>query len=184
MKRLNRNNYVDVLKYAFVDHELARTTALPDELKYESSVLYCYGTMWHAALMSILFVPKFKLIRGCIFLYTFHESPEFDAEREALLLKLEDADDKTWTDEVSNYNWIELEAAIIGSYGPQTEGDDGEFAVDEFFDVVSRAMMRSWSGILKTEYPDHQVTVRILPPEEVGANIGVGFSQRRPRRQT
>lgn len=126
--------------------------------------LYSYGVCIDALLYSSLFTPELIEIDSSVLLKSRVSNKEAIEE-----FRKSNKEGKSDLSQIeSNFNWIE-----VGSIFANRESSEEE-------DVLLATKIRdAWEAWLRYLYPNRRFIVRIIPPEETGETIGVGFHEDR-----
>jgi hypothetical protein len=125
--------------------------------------LYCFGNATEAILYSTLFLPDIEEFCGRVVLSVPISDPE-GRKRFVSAVESEDADREEM---VASFNWIEV--GYVFSKRRSTDEED---------EVLATLIAESWRNLLKGRYPERQFIVRVIPPEETGSTVGVGFVEK------
>lgn len=123
--------------------------------------LFSYGASRDALSYARLFSPDFVEVEGSVLLASFKDINSPQQFREA---KRTEA--TTLTDLEENFNWIEPSYVLADR--PKTDREE---------ELLCRFIASSWDAYLKARFPERTFAVRLIPAEETGDTLGVGFSE-------
>lgn len=127
-----------------------------------------FGSPLEALMYSRLFWPEFIEIEGMIFL---KESMEYEDDRQRLADALERyGGNRTQTEQ--SFNLVEVPSTLFTRHkGDTTEVED---------QWLAQRLVQMWLAGLRHSYPDRDLVVKVLDPEDTGDEVGVIFYQHRP----
>jgi hypothetical protein len=127
--------------------------------------LHCFGGSAGALLYAALFVPELVEVEGCVFLKDLGVKPAGGWDEVAAGTRAARAESpERLRRYVDSFNWVELPHLFASR-----DGSDGE---DE---LLAEVLAQAWRGRLKDLFPDRRFKVRVIPAEETGYALVLGF---------
>jgi hypothetical protein len=129
--------------------------------------LHAHGNFSDALLYSVLFVPEFIEVEGCVFLKEIGVEPQGGKkELAAGIHQARARSTEALKRYVDSFNWVEVPYLI-----------NNQTASDAEIEVLAELIMQTWLARLNDAFPDRRFTVRILDPATTGSVIGIGFEE-------
>lgn len=125
--------------------------------------LHCFGKTNDAILYSALFLPEIEEFCGRIVLSQALSCPEARKR----FISTAKSDDPDRQEGIGSFNWLEVGYLFADRSSSEEE--------DECLAVI---IAECWGNLLKGRYPERQFVVSVIPPEETGSTVGVGFVEK------
>jgi len=127
--------------------------------------LYERGSVPSALLYTAIFLPQFVEVEGEVFFEELGVQPQDGraglAERVRLRRRESAEALKVFVD---SCNWLEVPYLVGQDFGAEAE-----------ITVLAGLLVEAWDARLRAQYPERRFRVRVLPQQETGGAIGVGF---------
>ncbi len=137
-----------------------------DDAETLTDLLFAAGKASQALLLSVLFMPEFKIIGDSVVLARSLEYESAESNFVGALAKGEMSREKVET----SFNFVEI------GYLFDTSGSD---TTDEEDELLAELVRDAWDGWLRASFPNRRFTVEVVPPEVTGSTVGVHFYENR-----